>query len=148
MTPVDISKNDRRKARVLALQVLYSREQNSDSSLNELFKGITEIEEVQATRPGIKKFARELVQKALDDKNEIDALVGKHTKNWEVERLASIDRNLLRLAVAELTGDFGTPLRVVINEIVEIAKIYGTDDSAKFVNGVIDAVKNEINYTE
>jgi len=74
VTKVEISKNDRRKARILALQVLYSREQNRDCSVSDLFKGVLEIDEVQASRPGIKKFARELVNLALERQIEIDAL--------------------------------------------------------------------------
>lgn len=148
MEKLDISKNERRKARILALQVLYSFEQNSDTSFKDLFDGVFSIPEIGVENPKTRAYARRLAQKTLKGQVKTDVLLAAHTKNWKLERLSSIDRNLLRLAVTEISSDFGTPLRVVINEVVEIAKQYGTDDSAKFVNGVIDAVKNELDYTE
>ena len=143
-----VNKEARREARIAALQILYTIEQNPDATLLGILESSKGSEELVISSVEVRDYTKSLVKEVLGRKESIDTLLSKYTRNWTIERLSSIDRNLLRLAVAELQGEFKTPLRVVINEAVEIAKMFGTDDSAKFVNGVIDAVKNEIEYTE
>jgi len=75
---------------------------------------------------------------------EIDRLIQGHTKNWRLSRMAAVDRNVLRLAVFELLADLETPGTVVINEALEIAKKYSTNESAQFVNGILDSIKNDL----
>lgn len=145
---MEISKKSKRKARVLSLQVLYSYEQNQDKALVTVFESVSNIPEAELASNDARKFARQLCSDTIDKLSEIDALLSKHTANWDLERLAAIDRAILRVAVAELLGTYMTPLPVVINEAVEIAKLYGTDDSAKFINGVLDALKTDIDYVE
>ena len=138
----------RSEARVAALQMLYTIEQNPDASVSALIEASKDTDELVISSPEVRDYSKRLVKAVLANKESIDALLSKYTKNWAIERLSSIDRNTLRLGVAELQGDFKTPLRVVINEVVELAKKFGTDESAKFVNGIIDAVKVEIEYTK
>jgi N utilization substance protein B len=93
----------------------------------------------------VKVYARDLVSAAIENMEEIDALLSMKAANWELRRMAAIDRNVLRVAVAELIHFKDTvPFKVVIDEAVEIAKTYGTDDSGKFVNGVLDSVRKKL----
>ncbi len=73
----------------------------------------------------------------------LDQLIAKYAENWEIGRMAAIDRNVLRLAAFELLNELDTPVSVVIDEAVEIAKTYSTQDSGKFVNGILDKIKAE-----
>ena len=88
-------------------------------------------------------FARELVAGVAARATELDELVGKHARNWRVSRMAAVDRNVLRLAVYELR-DTQTPVAVVIDEAVDLARRFGSDTSPSFVNGILDAVAREV----
>lgn len=77
----------------------------------------------------------------------IDQYISNHLKNWTISRIALIDKNILRLAIYELLYEKHTPMRVIINEAIEIAKKYGTKDSFTFINAVLDAVAKEIGRT-
>ncbi len=144
----ELSKKDRRRARVLAFQVIYSYEQGVNKGLHSVFEAVSSMDEAKLASIEATKLARVLAAVTLDKMEYLDELLQKHMANWELSRVSAIDRNILRVSLAELVGDFETPLRVVINEAVEIAKLYGADDSAKFINGVLDAVKCDIDYIE
>lgn len=88
-------------------------------------------------------FARELVAGVAARSAELDQLVGAHARNWRVSRMAAVDRNVLRLAVYELC-DTDTPVAVVIDEAVDLARRFGSDKSPSFVNGILDAVAREV----
>jgi len=88
-------------------------------------------------------FARELVAGVAARSEELDRLVGAHARNWRVSRMAAVDRNVLRLAVYELR-DTDTPVAVVIDEAVDLARRFGSDTSPSFVNGILDAVAREV----
>lgn len=88
-------------------------------------------------------FARELVAAVTSRSQELDALLGIHARNWRVTRMAAVDRNVLRMAVYELR-DTETPVAVVIDEAVDLARRFGSDRSSSFVNGVLDAVAREV----
>jgi N utilization substance protein B len=92
-------------------------------------------------------FADTLVTGTLARTAEIDQLLGAHARNWRVERMAVIDRLLLRLAVYELTNVPETPARVVINEALELARSYSGEEAVGFVNGVLDAVRKHLGRT-
>ncbi len=92
----------------------------------------------------VRAFATELFQGTISRIKEIDRLIQGHTKNWRLSRMAAVDRNVLRLAVFELLSDVKTPDTVVINEALEIAKKFSTNESAQFVNGVLDSIKNDL----
>ncbi len=81
---------------------------------------------------------------ASDRMTEIDALIEKHTKHWRMERMATVDRNVLREAVAEFLGYPETPHAIVINEALEIARKFSSPESVQFINGVLDSVGKEV----
>jgi N utilization substance protein B len=89
-------------------------------------------------------FADELHQFASSHAAEIDALIQSHAQNWRLERMPVVDRNLLRMAVAEMLGNPKTPAAVVINEALEIGREYCAPESVNFLNGVLDAVGREL----
>ena len=89
-------------------------------------------------------FAEELYRVATERRAEIDALIELHAENWRLERMAVVDRNLLRAAVAELLGTPNTPAAIVINESLEIARRYGAPESVQFLNGVLDAIARSV----
>ena len=101
-----------------------------------------------ATSAEVRGFADDLFRVATDRVSEIDSLIEKHAEHWRMERMAAVDRNLLRAAVAELLAYPETPRAVVINEALEIAKKFSTHESAQFVNGILDSVKNDLTKEE
>jgi len=132
---------NRRKSRELALQALYSCEMSGDDVFEPVLQAFSDENEGQAD---VVEYARQLTRKTLAAKTSIDEIIKKHAANWELKRMAAIDRNILRMAVAELRFFGQIPYKVVIDEAVEIAKRYGTDDSGKFVNGIIDSIHKEM----
>jgi N utilization substance protein B len=98
--------------------------------------------------PKVQEFANQLFLGTLSRLKEIDRHIQQHAKNWRLSRMAAVDRNILRLAAFELMSDCKTPGTVVINEALEIAKKYSTHESAQFVNGVLDSIKNNLTKKE
>jgi transcription antitermination protein NusB len=96
----------------------------------------------------VREFANQLFEGTLNQLKDVDKTVQLHTKHWRLKRMAAVDRNILRLAVFELLSDCRTPATVVINEALEIAKKYSTHESAQFVNGILDSIKNDLNRKE
>jgi N utilization substance protein B len=131
----------RRKSRELALQMLFQAD-----------LGQQPIEEVRKTfwqgrgdvAPEVKGFAEDIFRVARDRSPEIDKLIENHAENWRMDRMAAVDRNLMRAAVAELLGFPKTPRAVVINEAIEIARKFSSPQSVQFINGVLDSVGKEI----
>ena len=93
--------------------------------------------------PKTRIFAQHLANGIAAAVEDIDRLIMQFAQNWTLERMASVDRCVLRLGTFELLYDIETPVNVILNEAVEIAKRYSTEDSGKFVNGILDKVKNE-----
>lgn len=124
----------RRRSRELALQLLYQNEL-TDTSPEEMQIG---FDEWQNAGDSVREFADKLLRGTLEKIDEIDAELGRQTTHWRLERLAAVDRNILRLAMYELIYESGTPHAVVIDEAIEIAKKFGAKDSGRFVNGVLD----------
>jgi len=124
----------RRRARELALQLLYQYEL-TDASPEEMQAG---FEEWRNAGQGVRQFADALLRGTLERLDAIDEELGRQTTHWRLERLAAVDRNILRLAMFELIYETDTPHAVVIDEAIEIAKKFGAKDSGRFVNGVLD----------
>jgi N utilization substance protein B len=124
----------RRRARELALQLLYQYELTA-ASPEEMQAG---FDEWQNAGEAVRAFADALLRGTLERLSEIDHELGQQTTHWRLERLAAVDRNILRLAMFELMFESETPAPVVIDEAIEIAKRYGAKDSGRFVNGVLD----------
>lgn len=89
----------------------------------------------------VRDFARALVLGTAGDVAALDATIQQHSQHWRIERLAIIDRLILRMAIWELSHESDIPAAVVINEALELARTFSTDDAVRFVNGVLDAVK-------
>ncbi|MFC2171068.1 transcription antitermination factor NusB [Acidobacteriota bacterium] len=130
----------RRKARECALQMLFEMEMKKEPPENVVPEYWQHASSDDATRD----FADRIVygQHRLIDR--IDDLIGKHIENWRLERLAAVDRNILRIAVFELLEEKETPCKVVINEAIEIAKKFGSNESAHFINGVLDGIEKAL----
>ena len=129
----------RRESRRLALQVLYAADLVSGEAPEAVFERVAENFDLH---PGALAFAKELVCGTMAVREEIDARIAAHARNWRLERMAAVDRNLLRLAVYELLRT-DTPAQVVINEAVELAHDFGGERSPAFINGVLDAVARD-----
>ena len=131
----------RRKAREAALECLYSYEVRGDSPVEDLFPYSRERHQLDQESS---EFALALLRKTVSNIKELDDLISKHIENWNIERLAMIDRNILRLGLAELYYFPEIPRKVTIDEAIELAKIYGSADSGRFVNGVLDALSKDM----
>lgn len=129
----------RKQGRELALQILFQLEFNSDLSVNDLLQLIgSKIPRDSVT------YAQELVRGTQDQREKIDSLIQSASSHWKVNRMAVVDRNILRLAAYEmvLSHDKLSPA-VAINEAVEMAKRFGSTESGAFVNGVLDQIAKE-----
>jgi N utilization substance protein B len=126
----------RRTARELALKFLYQTEFNPespDSELSPFCERANVSEEVQ-------NFTQALIKKLLLHEKEVDELLQKISAHWTPDRMTVIDKNIIRLGICELLFDSTTPPKVVINEAVEIAKRFGTEESPGFINGILDKI--------
>ena len=131
----------RRKSRELAMQMLFQGDlgKQKPEEVRRLFWGSRD--DVDDETRG---FADDLQRLATEREDEVDTLIAKHAQNWRLERMAVVDRNLLRTAVAEMIGFQKTPAAVIINETLEIARRYAASESITFLNGVLDAVGREL----
>jgi N utilization substance protein B len=132
----------RRKSREFALQMLFQADMGRQSGED---VRRTFWREHQTVDDDVRDFAEDLFRVATDRTVEIDALIEKHADNWRMERMAAVDRNLLRTAVAEFLAFPATPRAVVINEALEIARKFSSPESVNFINGVLDSVGKEVN---
>jgi transcription antitermination protein NusB len=135
----------RRKSRESALQFLFQddfvAEEIRQGEMNERFDMFCDLYQVsRKARP----YTLDLVQGIVRNRDHIDSLIGQCAKNWRLERIALTDRNLLRIGVFEMLYCEDVPDQVAINEAVEIAKRYGSEESPAFINGILDAVKTLI----
>jgi transcription antitermination protein NusB len=128
----------RRKSRELAMQMLFQSDvgkQTPDQVRHSFWKAREESIDMDT-----RGFAEDLFRVATTREEEIDTLIEQHSAHWRIPRMPAVDRNLLRLAVAELLGFPGTPVPIVINESLEIAKRYSAPESLSFLNGILDAI--------
>lgn len=126
---------ERHRARLQALQLLYQREVTGTAVARIL------ADQSYSTEDGSPNdFCREIATGVEAHLDEIDALVGETSEHWSVTRMPLVDRNILRIATYELLYQPDVPPSVAINEAVELAKVYGGDDSSKFVNGVLGRI--------
>jgi N utilization substance protein B len=95
-------------------------------------------------KPEVRGFAEDLFRVAIEHHEKIDELIKQHSLHWRLERMPAVDRNLLRMAVAEMLGFKGTPFPIVINEALEIARRYSAPESINFLNGVLDSIAHAL----
>ncbi len=131
----------RRKSRELTMQMLFQGDlgKQSPEQVSKLFW--PSRDDVDDETRG---FAEDLHRVATTRGDEIDKLIEAHAQNWRIERMAVVDRNLLRTAVAEMLGYPATPAPIIINESLEVARRYAAPESIHFLNGVLDAIAREV----
>lgn len=129
---------NRRKSRELALQSLYQAEVCAEEPLEHFALLCTNFEVDKRTI----SYAQALIEGVVAHGVEIDGLITTNAKNWRVGRMSIIDRNLIRIGVYEVLFRDDVPATVAINEAIEIAKRYSTDDAPSFINGILDAISN------
>jgi N utilization substance protein B len=131
----------RRKAREVALQFLYQLDLQGETD------PAPHAAEFWAHHPlddDTQRFAQDIVRGTKAAQPTIDGIIARYTEHWDLDRMAVVDRNILRLAVYELGWREETPPKVVINEAIEIAKKFGTGESSRFINGILDRVYREL----
>lgn len=142
----------RRKARELALQTLYSFEFDEIDEtigviefLNTYSDKLKEIVENSESHinSAIIEFAESLIKKVIINRDTLDENIEKYLRNWKLERIPSVDKEILRIAIAEMLFS-KAPHPVIINEAIDIAKRYSAENSTKFVNGILDSISKEI----
>jgi N utilization substance protein B len=127
----------RRKARELAMQALFFMDARRDFS-DEMFGRFCAN---FAPKPDVRPFFLRLVRGVLRYQSDLDALIERFSENWSLSRMSGVDRNLMRIAVFELVCCRDIPAKVSINEAVDIAKKFGTDESGAFINGILDSIR-------
>ena len=137
-----MDRKQKRHARVTTLQVIYAYESSQVKPTSMISHLATEFK-MSLTDP-ILKYTKMLADLSIEHSDETDQIIVAHSKNWDFNRIALIDRLILRIALSEMLYVSDIPLKVSISEGVEIAKEYSTDDSGGFVNGILDAVYNNI----
>lgn len=136
----------RRTGRERALQALYQLDQNEKATPADAVESAWAASDDQGPRDDAAHvFATELVAGVRERLGELDQLIEQHSQNWRIDRMQRVDRNVLRLGVYELTQRSDIPRKVTINEAIELAKLFGTEDSAAFINGVLDRIAIAVN---
>jgi transcription antitermination protein NusB len=130
----------RHRARELALQVLFHMEFNPGNP-DECFDRICRS---FSPPKGIRPFSKQLVLGVCENKGEIDTLISRSSKNWRLDRMSRVDRNILRVAVFEVIYMKDIPPKVSIDEAVELGKRFGTDESGAFINGILDRIYSDL----
>lgn len=131
----------RRRARSLVLQALYEIDVTRHDT-NEVLNRLLAEEQLQE---GNRRFVSEMVCGVIQNKEQIDESIRNHAPAWPLEQIPAIDRNILRLAIFEVLLDNKVTVKVAINEAVELAKMFGSDSSSRFINGVLGSVSALIN---
>jgi N utilization substance protein B len=134
----------RHRARELALQVLFQMEFNPggpEESFDRVCKCFSPAKDIRS-------FSRQLVQGVVENRDEIDRMISRSSKNWRLDRMSRVDRNILRVAVFEVMFMKDIPPKVSIDEAVELGKRFGTDESGAFINGVLDRIYSDLSPTK
>jgi N utilization substance protein B len=131
----------RRKARELALQMLYQH----DLSGNLPEAIVDTFEDLQKSKANTREFATRIFRGTVDHLAEIDEMITAQADNWRLSRMAVVDRNIIRMSVYEFMHENDTPKLVIIDEAIEIAKKFGTQKSSQFINGILDGILKRYN---
>lgn len=130
----------RRRARRLALEVLYEYD-IAEHAPGEILT--RRLEDQPLEKAGV-EFASKLIENVVRYKDDMDRLIARHAPEWPLDQMAVIDRNVLRIAIFEFLIDDETPIKVAINEAVELAKLYGSDSAPRFINGVLGTLAEQV----
>jgi N utilization substance protein B len=131
----------RRKARELALQMLYQH----DLSGNTPETIVSTFEDLQKSKPNTREFATRIFKGTVDNLAKIDEMIVQQADNWRLSRMAVVDRNIIRMSIYEFLHENDTPKLVIIDEAIEIAKKFGTQKSSQFINGILDGILKRYN---
>ncbi|PYQ33535.1 MAG: transcription antitermination factor NusB [Acidobacteria bacterium] len=131
----------RRKARELALQMLYQH----DLSGNTPDTIVSTFEDLQKSKPSTREFATRIFKGTVDNLSKIDEMIVQQADNWRLSRMAVVDRNIIRMSIYEFLNETDTPKLVIIDEAIEIAKKFGTQKSSQFINGILDGILKRYN---
>ncbi|MBM3890244.1 MAG: transcription antitermination factor NusB [Verrucomicrobia bacterium] len=131
----------RRQAREAAVQILYLRDLNPHEALDDALRRFWEE---QTYDSDVQQFGETLARGALEQRAALDEHIRRVAENWELDRIAAVDRNILRLAIYEMMYRDDVPPVVSINEAIEIAKKFSTKESGKFVNGILDRIRKDL----
>ena len=143
----DLNREEKRTTRYICLQLLFaseiSNEYKKDDLLDNFFQKSSEplVENIKKSQID---YIEKLYETTISNKDEVDKIIEKKLNNWEMKRVAAIDKVILRMSISEMLYIEEVPPKVSITEGVEIAKVFSTDDSSSFVNGILDAVYNNI----
>ena len=143
----DLNREEKRTTRYICLQLLFaseiSNEYKKDDLLDNFFQKSSEplVENIKKSQID---YIQILYETTISNKDEVDKIIEKKLNNWEMKRVAAIDKVILRMSISEMLYIEEVPPKVSITEGVEIAKVFSTDDSSSFVNGILDAVYNKI----
>ena len=131
----------RRKARELALQMLYQH----DLSGNTPDTILSTFEDLQKSKPNTREFATRIFKGTVENLTSIDEMIVQQADNWRLSRMAVVDRNIIRMSIYEFLHEKDTPKLVIIDEAIEIAKKFGTQKSSQFINGILDGILKRYN---
>jgi N utilization substance protein B len=134
----------RRKAREMAMQALFSMDERCDFSEEMFGRFCANF----APKPDVRPYFLRLVQGVLRTRADLDGLIERFSENWSLGRMSGVDRNLMRIAVFELLWCRDIPAKVSINEAVDMAKKFGTEESGAFINGIVDSIRAAIEKGE
>ena len=137
----DMTRKEKRLARIIALQALYAHEVAETEPGSAIATIVEELEESPSA--DVISYGGKLARLAIDNRESSDDLIEARLKNWEMKRVSLMDKLILRLEISEMLHVESVPPKVSIVEGVEIAKIFSTDDSSRFVNGILDSVYND-----
>ena len=143
----DLNREEKRTTRYICLQLLFaseiSNEYKKDDLLDNFFQKTSKplVENIKKSQID---YIQILYETTISNKDEVDKIIEKKLNNWEMKRIATIDKVILRMSISEMLYIEEVPPKVSITEGVEIAKVFSTDDSSSFVNGILDAVYNKI----
>lgn len=133
----------RRKSRERALQMLFLWDVNRESAERSSAAYYDLVEQSEPVKPRRDPFADTLFRGVIDSRAELDERITRHAEHWRIERMAAVDRNILRMAVCEM-AKLETPPAVAIDEAIELARRFSNEESAQFVNGVLDAIRRDL----
>jgi len=134
----------RTKAREIVLQFLYQQDLRKDDWLS----NISDFEALNESEDDVANFAVSLMKGTLENIATLDDLISKSAQNWQLKRMSMVDRNVMRMAAYELIYEPDIPAKVSINEAINLAKKYSDEESGKFVNGILDKIKRDIDIGE
>jgi N utilization substance protein B len=134
----------RRKAREMAMQALFYMDMRSDFSEATFGRFCANF----APKPDVRPFFLRLVRGVLRSQTELDALIERFSENWSLGRMSGVDRNVMRIAVYEMVCCQDIPVKVSINEAVDIGKKFGTEESGAFINGIVDSIRAAVEAGE